>query len=902
MTNPSEESTAPAGPSEAPTTSATTATPDATDSAYRLFLRNRASTVGLVILAVVVVCAIFGPLISPYGANDIDVPNALAAPSWSHLFGTDDLGRDVFSRVVLAASVSMRVAVIAVAIALLCGVTLGMIAGFAGGALDTVVMRIVDVMFAFPVMLLALAIVAILGPGVTSAMIAIGIVNIPIFARVARADTLRVRQTQYVQAAETMGVGTTRTLIRHVLPNISGPVIVQTSISLAFAILSEAALSFLGLGVQPPDPSWGRMLYDAQGFITTAWWMGVFPGLAILLTVFAFNLIGDGVRDVLDPRQRTLLRNRATSRRRPAGPRRDVDTSPATASEGDTAGDDPGSDDAVLVVDDLVVGVGPREIVHGITFKVRPGRTLGIVGESGSGKSLSVLSATGLFDAPSAYVRGSSRLQGIEVIGGSPSTLRSLHGVRVGFVFQDPSSSLNPLLTIEEQLTEGPRRHLGLTRAQARERALGLLRDVNLPNPESRLRSYPHQLSGGQRHRVMIAIALACDPDVLIADEPTTALDVTTQAQIIDLVADLQRGRGMAVVWISHDLGVIGRIADDVIVMRSGRIVETGSVTEIFARPHDAYTRQLLDARPLLSKVADRPHGSVDKASTDPATSVAGPTSTDTTPALTISGLSVDFTIRGAAGRQTVHAVQDIDLTLARGTTLGIVGESGSGKSTVAGVLTGLVESGHGTSVRGTIAALVDGRSVEALDVRGADAATLRRGIAMVFQDPAASLDPRMTTATAIAEPLRTHGITSGREQTRRRAAELLDDVSLDRSFLDRYPHEMSGGQRQRVCITRALASDPEILILDESTASLDVSVQANVLRLLADLQRQKGLSFLFIGHDLAVVEQISDTVAVMQNGRVVESGPAPQILHSPATAYTESLLAAIPPEVPTRA
>ncbi|WP_232717461.1 ABC transporter ATP-binding protein/permease [Gordonia metallireducens] len=853
-------------------------TPAATDSAWRLLLRNRASVAGLVIIAVVVLAAILGPLIAPYGANAIDVPNALQAPSWSHLFGTDDLGRDVFSRVVLAASVSLRVAVIAVAISLTVGVILGMVAGFAGGVLDTALMRIVDVVFSFPVLLLALAIVAVLGPGVTSAMIAIGVVYIPIFARVARADTLRVRQTQYVQSARTMGVRTSRILFSHVLPNISGPVIVQTSISLAFAILSEAALSFLGLGVQPPDPSWGRMLFDAQGFITTAWWMGVFPGLAILFTVFAFNLIGDGVRDVLDPRQRTLLRNRGHDR------------GSATVA---TAKPKPAravAEDTVLDVEDLIVGVGPREIVHGISFTVARGETLGIVGESGSGKSLSVLSATGLFDAPSAYVRGSARLGETEIVGATPSTLRALHGTKVGFVFQDPSSSLNPLLTIEQQLTEGPRRHLGLNRAQAHDRALQLLRDVNLPDPESRLRAYPHQLSGGQRQRVMIAIALACDPELLIADEATTALDVTTQAQIIDLVADLQRKRGMAVIWISHDLGVIGRIADRVMVMRSGRIVESREVAALFDDPQDEYSQKLLDSRPLLSKVEDRDAG------VGPAKDVAEK------PVLQVRGLGVEYVVRGPTGRHVVHAIDGVDLEVARGRTLGIVGESGSGKSTVAGVVTGLITSGQGTTVTGRVTVSVDGREVEAVGVRGADEALLRRRVAMVFQDPTASLDPRMTVAASIAEPLRAHGLTSGRDEMRSRAQRLLDDVSLDASFLGRYPHELSGGQRQRVCIARALASEPEILILDESTASLDVSVQAGVLDLLRGLQREKELTFLFIAHDLAVVEQISDTVAVMQNGRVIETGPASRILHDPETDYTRSLLAAIPPEVPQRA
>ncbi|MGV9478761.1 dipeptide ABC transporter ATP-binding protein [Gordonia aichiensis] len=860
-----------------------------TDSAWRLLLRNKASVVGIVVILVMVVLAIFGSFIAPYGANDIDVPNALQAPGLSHLFGTDDLGRDVFSRVVLAAAVSMRVAVIAVVISLVAGVIIGMVSGFAGGITDTVLMRIIDVVFSFPVMLLALAIVAILGPGVNSATIAIGIVYIPIFARVARADTLRVRETQFVQAARTMGVSTPRILFGHVLPNISGPVVVQTSISLAFAILSEAALSFLGLGVQPPEPSWGRMLYDAQGFLTSAWWMGVFPGLAILVTVFAFNLLGDGVRDVLDPRQRTLLRNRGKAGRRPARRPKATSTSAAVQTRSDAPREDPTQADPVFSVSQLVVGVGPREIVHGIDFSVAKGETLGIVGESGSGKSLSVLSATGLFHAPSSYIDGSSLLGDTQVIGASRAVLQSLHGARVGFVFQDPSSSLNPLLTIEQQLTEGPRRHLGLSHSQARERAVQLLTDVNLPDPESRLRAYPHQLSGGQRQRVMIAIALSCDPDVLVADEATTALDVTTQAQIIDLVARLQRERGMAVVWISHDLGVIGRIADRVVVLRQGEVVETGDVAEIFADPQHEYTRELLASRPLLSKVDDR-DATIDQKS-------------DATTALvTISDLSVDFAVRTSTGRDTVHAVSNVDLQIMRGTTLGIVGESGSGKSTIAGVLTGLTTTGHGTVVRGSARIMVEGKEIDAVGVHGADEKALRRRVAMVFQDPGASLDPRMTVVSSIGEALRAHGLVSGKSALRSRATELLDDVSLDSTYLDRYPHELSGGQRQRVCLARALASDPDLLILDESTASLDVTVQASVLDLLGELQRNRGLTYLFIAHDLAVVEQISDTVAVMQNGSVVEYGEASKILHEPENEYTRTLLDAIPPETPARA
>ncbi len=535
----------------------------------------------------------------------------------------------------------------------------------------------------------------------------------------------------------------------------------------------------------------------------------------------------------------------------------------------------------VLEVSDLTVGVGRNDIVHGVDFAVAKGQTLGIVGESGSGKSLSVLSATGLFEAPGGYVHGSSTLDGEQIVGAPAGLLRSIHGRRIGFVFQDPSTSLNPLMTVEAQLAEGPMKHLGISVSEARERSLKLLTELGLPDPELRLGYYPHQLSGGQKQRVMIAVALACEPEVLIADEPTTALDVTTQAGIIDLVAGLQRSRDMAVIWISHDLGVIGQIADDVVVMREGEIVERGSVADIFERPQHEYTMTLLAARPLLRTQQD-----------------AGTENTHADreeqgdPLLRIQDLTVDFEVSSPTGKRTITAVKDVSLDVYRGRTLGIVGESGSGKSTIANVLTGVVEPASGD-------ARMSGGPV--LGLSGADLKTMRRRIAMVFQDPFAALDPRMTVQRSIAEPLMAHDLVPRRKR-RERCAQLLEQVGLDESFIERYPHELSGGQRQRVCIARALAVDPELLILDESTASLDVSIQAQVLDLLAELQDEHGFGYIFIGHDLAVVEQVSDTVAVMKDGEVVEYGTAEQILREPQTDYTRQLIDAVPPAEPVRA
>jgi peptide/nickel transport system ATP-binding protein len=534
----------------------------------------------------------------------------------------------------------------------------------------------------------------------------------------------------------------------------------------------------------------------------------------------------------------------------------------------------------VLKASDLHVRIGGGQIVRDVSFEVQREATLGIVGESGSGKSMTVLAATGLLDAPGAVVSGSSILVGqgdsVELVGASARALRSVHGGRIGFVFQDPGTSLNPLLTLERQITESLEAHRRLTRREARGRALELLEAVGLPDPETRLGSYPHQLSGGQRQRVMIAIALACDPELLIADEPTTSLDVTTQTQIIDLVRDLQRDFGTAVVWISHDLGVIGQVADDVTVLHDGEVVEQAPILEVFDRPRQPYTRELLEARPLVGE------------------SGPAPVADDAAVLLEVADLDVRFPVTTPTGRSTVHAVKDVSFQIRRGSTLGLVGESGSGKSTVAAALTGLVRPDAGR-------ALLDGADLLAGRRSGGRRAekALRRRIGLVLQDPFSSLNPRMPVRTSVGEPLVVHGLADGKGARRARTAELLDLVGLPSAFASRYPHELSGGQRQRVSIARALALEPELLILDESTASLDVSVQAKVLELLADLQEKLGLTYLFIAHDLAVIQRVSHDVLVMRGGEAVEYRPAVNLFAAPQDEYTRALLAAVPPARP---
>ena len=532
--------------------------------------------------------------------------------------------------------------------------------------------------------------------------------------------------------------------------------------------------------------------------------------------------------------------------------------------------------DPVLSVRDLGVRIGRREILRGVSIDVQRDQTLGIVGESGSGKSMTVLAATGLLDAPGAIVTGASTLTGgTELVGASAKLLRSVHGRRIGFVFQDPGTSLNPLLTLERQITESLETHRNMTRRQASARALELLEAVGLPEPQTRMHAYPHQLSGGQRQRVMIAIGLACDPELLIADEPTTSLDVTTQAQIIDLVRNLQRDFGTAVVWISHDLGVIGEVADDVTVLQNGEAVEQAPIVDIFDAPQNPYTHELLQARPVLGRSAPEP------------------VADDATELLRVDGLDVRFAVATPVGRSTVHAVKDLSFAIRRGTTLGLVGESGSGKSTVAAALTGLVKPDAGTVV-------MDGSDV--LGARGGAQKTLRRRIGLVSQDPFSSLNPRNRVGTAISEPLLVHRVVKDKHGREARVAELLELVGLPTAFASRFPHELSGGQRQRVSIARALAAEPELLILDEATASLDVSVQAHVLDLLAGLQRDLALTYLFIGHDLAVIQQMSHEVLVMRDGAAVEYRPAADLFAAPEQEYTRALLDAIPPARPRAA
>jgi len=503
--------------------------------------------------------------------------------------------------------------------------------------------------------------------------------------------------------------------------------------------------------------------------------------------------------------------------------------------------------------------------VKGVSFEVAKGETVALVGESGSGKSVTALSTVSLLGG-SASVEGSVTYNGEEMIGASDKKLRQVRGNDISFIFQEPMTSLNPLHTLEKQLRESMELHQNVTGEEARRRIIDLLNKVGIRDPEERLTAYPHQLSGGQRQRVMIAMALANGPDLLIADEPTTALDVTIQAQILDLLADLKEAENLSLLFITHDLGIVRRIADRVCVMKDGEIVETGRTDEIFTNPRHPYTQKLLAAE---------------------STGRPDPVEPDAPVIAETENLKIWFPIQQGLLKRTVghvKAVNDATLSVRAGETIGIVGESGSGKTTLALAIMRLIAS------EGAIT--FDGQDLRHYNTR--NLRRLRAEMQIVFQDPYGSLSPRMSAAEIIAEGLGVHGDRGDNRPKREKVAEVMEEVGLNPALMDRYPHEFSGGQRQRIAIARAMILRPKLVVLDEPTSALDMTVQVQIVELLRALQRKYGLAYLFISHDLKVVRAMSHHVMVMKQGDVVESGPAEQIFNAPKTDYARTLLAAV--------
>ena len=546
-------------------------------------------------------------------------------------------------------------------------------------------------------------------------------------------------------------------------------------------------------------------------------------------------------------------------------------------------------------------------VVHGISFDIKAGETVAIVGESGSGKSVTALSLMRLLPPLNSKIEGNAAFNGASLTQIDDSAMRHIRGNEIAMIFQEPMTSLNPSLTIGFQLAEVLMTHRGMSREKAEAEAVHLMERVRIPSAATRVKDYPHRLSGGMRQRVMIAMALACKPKLLIADEPTTALDVTIQAQILDLIKELQKEEGMAVLFITHDMGVVAEIADRTIVMLHGNIVETGDTADIFTAPEHPYTRALLSAVPKLGSMKgesaplkfpeiDRTTGfpveatEEDHSSAKQETSAAAPRTV-----LEVRNLRKYFDLpkslfRQPAGR--VHAVENVSFSIKAGETLSLVGESGCGKSTTGRSIIRLNEPTSGEI-------LLNGENI--LGISQTQFRDKRRQMQLIFQDPFASLNPRMKIGDAVAEPMIVHGLASA-SQARERARELLDQVGLNPAMYDRYPHEFSGGQRQRICIARTLALDPQIIIADEAVSALDVSIKAQVVNLMLELQDKLDLAFLFISHDMAVVERISHRVAVMYLGEIVEIGARESIFSNPQHPYTKRLLSAVPvPDPATR-
>ncbi|MCM2504585.1 dipeptide/oligopeptide/nickel ABC transporter permease/ATP-binding protein [Aureimonas altamirensis] len=562
-------------------------TSHARPSTLRLILANRLSAIGMALFVLILLTALAAPLLPLPDPDATDTAARLRPPfSPGHLLGTDPLGRDVLSRLVWGTRVSLAVGIGATLVAAVLGTALGLVAGYAGPRTDTVLMRLVDMLMAFPYVLLALAIVAVLGPGLINALYAIAVVNIPFFARNIRGRVLGLSHQPFVEAARLSGKGHLSILATEIFPNILPVIVVTMSSTVGWMILETAGLSFLGLGAQPPQADLGSMLGQGRAQLFTAAHVALVPGLMIFILVMSINLAGDGIRDVLDPR----LRSGALARPQPVTEIARRAAPPAQARK------------APLAVDSLSVGFRSgkaiRPAVRDVSLTLGQGECLGVIGESGSGKSVTALSIMGLVTSPPGVITGGAiRLDGHDLMA-QPSRMASLRGARVAYIFQDPLTSLHPMMPIGRQIAEAVTAHRPVGRTEARRRTLALMEQVGLPDPAGRYGAYPHQLSGGQRQRVGIAMALANDPDILVADEPTTALDVTVQARILTLLKELQRGRGLSLLLITHDFGVVAGMCDRVAVMKDGSIVEEGATRDVLAAPSHAYTRRLIASVP----------------------------------------------------------------------------------------------------------------------------------------------------------------------------------------------------------------------------------------------------------------------------------------------------------------
>ena len=809
-----------------------------------------------------------------YDTIDYNAPGAAPSPpSAENWLGTDDQSRDVTARLIYGFRISVLFGLVLTALSSVVGVLAGLVQGYFGGKIDLIGQRLIEIWGGLPVLYMLIILSALVEPNFWWLLGLMLLFSWTALVGLVRAETLRARNFVYVKAAKALGAGDWLVMTRHVLPNAMVSTLTFMPFILNGSIATLTSLDFLGFGLPPGSPSLGELLAQGKNNLQAPW-LGLtgFFVLAVMLSLLIF--VGEAVRDALDPRlvfgARGKRAGAALTLAQKAARKVQAAARAALAPA-----------KAMLEVRDLSVAFeapeGAIDAVKRVSFSLERGETLALVGESGSGKTVTALSLLQLLPYPVAFhPSGSIRFRGEELMGAASLALRQIRGDRIAMIFQEPMTALNPLQSVERQVAEVLRVHKRMNPAAARERVIELLTRVGIRDAVARLASYPHELSGGQRQRVMIAMALANEPDILIADEPTTALDVTIQAQILELLKALQREMGLAILLITHDLTIVRNVADRVAVMSDGEIVESGPVADVFERPRHPYTRHLLAAEPKGAPVV-----------ADAAAPVI----------LSARDVRVWFPIKKGVFRRIrgfVKAVDGVDLELRAGHTIGIVGESGSGKSTLGLALLRLQPKEALRDAEGALRAPEIAFAGQRID--GLSSATLRplrRDMQVVFQDPFDSLSPRLTVGEIVGEGLRIHGL--GRDEPEREAmiVSALAEVGLDPASRHRYPHEFSGGQRQRVAIARVMVLKPRFVVLDEPTSALDMSVQAQIVDLLRDLQRKHGLGYLFISHDLRVIRAMSEEIVVMRQGRVVERGPARDVLERPREAYTKALMAA---------
>ncbi|WP_432826003.1 dipeptide ABC transporter ATP-binding protein [Dactylosporangium sp. CA-092794] len=817
-------------------------------SPFRRLLRSPGMLIPAVLLLVIVLACVLAPLFGLPSPDYADVTAVRQPPGHGHLFGTDSSGRDVLSRLLFGGQVTLLAGLTGTAVTFVLGVPLGLAAGYYSGRLDSIANWLSSLIQALPAIVALLAISVLIGSNPVAVMAVFGVLMLPGMFRPVRAAVLDVRRELYVDAAKVSGIGDLSIMGRHILGVVLPVALIQTGFIFGVALIVQAGLQFIGIGT-PGAASWGGMLGDAFKDIYNAPFLLVPPAVAITLTVLCLILLASVGRD--------LISDGATPSRR----RRRAAAAPKAAAAAPTG-------HALLEVQDLVVEYRldrvDRRVVDGVGFSVQRGRVLGLVGESGSGKTQTVLGVLGLLAPGGQVTEGSARFAGRDLVRMTPAELARLRGSEIGYIPQEPMSNLDPSFTIGSQLVEPIRRHLGLSRKQARARARDLLTRVGIVDPDRTLASFPHQISGGMAQRVLIAGAVSCDPKLIIADEPTTALDVTVQAEVLDLFRSLIAERDIAVVLVTHDFGVVADICDDVVVMRGGHVLESAPAPRLFSAPEHTYTRALLAAAP--AHLAPREPKSLDGAPV----------------LLCVQDLQVAYP--GRRGNPFV-AVRGVSFEIRQGETLGLVGESGSGKSTIGRAILGLAPVTNG-DVRWAGASIAHaGR---------AERRALSSDIQVVFQDPYSSLNPAMAVEDILVEPLLIDPKVT-RAEALARVRGLLDAVHLPQDAGRRRAREFSGGQRQRIAIARALSRSPRLIICDEAVSALDLSTQASVLDLFAELQQRTKVAYLFISHDLDVVRHIADNTAVIQHGALVEVGDSEEVATNPREPYTRRLASASP-------